>query len=54
MVLPVDEGDKARMLRIIKKADGSYNEEWFDYFSFVPMLKGKNGLTAYRLPLTVL
>jgi len=43
MVLPVDEGDKQRMLRIIKKADGSYNEEWFDYFSFVPMLKGKNG-----------
>ena len=42
MVLPVDEGDKQRMLRIIKKADGSYNEEWFDYFSFVPMLKGKN------------
>ena len=42
MVLPVDEGDKQRMLRIKKKADGSYNEEWFDYFSFVPMLKGKN------------
>ena len=43
MVLPVDEGDKQRMLRITKKADGSYTEEWFDYFSFVPMLKGKNG-----------
>ena len=42
MVLPVDEGDKQRMLRITKKADGSYTEEWFDYFSFVPMLKGKN------------
>jgi protein-L-isoaspartate(D-aspartate) O-methyltransferase len=42
MVLPVDEGDKQRMLRITKKADGSYNEELFDYFSFVPMLKGKN------------
>ncbi len=42
MVLPVDEGDKQRMLRISKKADGSYNEELFDYFSFVPMLKGKN------------
>ena len=42
MVLPVDEGDRQRMLRVIKKADGSYNEEWFDYFSFVPMLKGKN------------
>ena len=43
MVLPVDEGDKQRMLRITKKADGTYNEELFDYFSFVPMLKGKNG-----------
>lgn len=43
MVLPVDEGDKQRMLRITKKADGSYSEEWFDYFSFVPMLTGKNG-----------
>jgi len=43
MVLPVDEGDKQRMLRLAKKADGSFTEEWFDYFSFVPMLKGKNG-----------
>jgi protein-L-isoaspartate(D-aspartate) O-methyltransferase len=43
MVLPVDEGDKQRMLRITKKEDGGYSEEWFDYFSFVPMLKGKNG-----------
>ena len=42
MVLPVDEGDKQRMLRITKKQDGGYTEEWFDYFSFVPMLKGKN------------
>ena len=42
MVLPVNEKDKQRMLRITKKEDGSYNEEWFDYFSFVPMLEGKN------------
>lgn len=42
MVLPVNEGDKQRMLRLTKRADGSYDEEWFDYFSFVPMLKGKN------------
>ena len=42
MVLPVDEGDKQRMLRITKKEDGSYGEEWFERFSFVPMLKGKN------------
>ena len=43
MVLPVDEDGKQRMLRITKKAGGDYDEEWFDYFSFVPMLKGKNG-----------
>lgn len=43
MVLPVNEGDLQRMLRITKKEDGSYTEELFDYFSFVPMLKGKNG-----------
>ena len=43
MVLPVgNKKDKQRMLRITKKEDG-YNEEWFDYFSFVPMLEGKNG-----------
>jgi protein-L-isoaspartate(D-aspartate) O-methyltransferase len=43
MVLPVDEDGKQRMLRITKKTSGDYDEEWFDYFSFVPMLKGKNG-----------
>lgn len=43
MVLPVGEKkDKQRMVRITKKEDG-YNEEWFDYFSFVPMLEGKKG-----------
>ena len=43
MVLPKDEGELQRMLRITKKSDGSYDEELFDYFSFVPMLRGKNG-----------
>jgi protein-L-isoaspartate(D-aspartate) O-methyltransferase len=42
MVLPVDEGEKQRMLRLTKQADGSYTEETFDNFSFVPMLTGKN------------
>lgn len=42
MVIPVDEGDYQRMLRIIKIADGTYEEEKFENFSFVPMLKGKN------------
>lgn len=42
MVLPVNEGTSQRMLRITGKEDGGYSEEWFDYFSFVPMLQGKN------------
>jgi len=42
MVIPVDEGEYQRMLRVIKKADGTYEEEKFENFSFVPMLKGKN------------
>ena len=43
MVIPVNEGDHQRMLRITKRADGSYTEESFSSFSFVPMLGGKNG-----------
>jgi protein-L-isoaspartate(D-aspartate) O-methyltransferase len=42
MVLPVDEDGKQRMMRITKKQDGTYIKELFDYFSFVPMLTGKN------------
>ena len=41
MVLPVDEGECQRMLRITKTEEG-YEEESFENFSFVPMLKGKN------------
>ena len=43
MVIPVDEGQYQRMLRLTKKEDDSYSEEVFENFSFVPMLKGKNG-----------
>ncbi|MBS1626256.1 MAG: protein-L-isoaspartate(D-aspartate) O-methyltransferase [Bacteroidetes bacterium] len=43
MVIPVDEGDVQRMIRIEKLADGTLDEEKFDLFSFVPMLTGKNG-----------
>ena len=43
MVVPVDEGVHQRMIRITKMQDGSFNEESFDYFSFVPMLQGKTG-----------
>ena len=41
MVIPVDEGDLQRMLRITRNEDGSVLEEKFDLFSFVPMLGGK-------------
>lgn len=43
MVLPLDAGGAQRMLRLTKTAEGSFTEEQFDNFSFVPMLKGKNG-----------
>jgi protein-L-isoaspartate(D-aspartate) O-methyltransferase len=41
MILPVDEGETQRMLRITKLANGGTKEEAFDQFSFVPMLAGK-------------
>src|SRR5215213_5870919 len=43
MVLPIDLGPFQQMLRLTKLADGSYSEERFDNFSFVPMLEGKSG-----------
>lgn len=43
MIIPINEGEHQRMLRITKNADGSTSEEAFDNFSFVPMLKGKQG-----------
>lgn len=43
MVIPVDEGPHQRMLRLTKNADGTYEEEAFENFSFVPMLTGRNG-----------
>lgn len=42
MVIPLDEGGVQRMLRLTKKEDGTYTEEAFEKFSFVPMLTGKN------------
>lgn len=41
MVIPVNEGEAQRMMRITKLEDGSLQEEMFDEFSFVPMLQGK-------------
>jgi protein-L-isoaspartate(D-aspartate) O-methyltransferase len=40
MVLPVDHGGIQRMIRITKTNTDAYAHEEFDYFSFVPMLKG--------------
>ncbi|MCX6205252.1 MAG: protein-L-isoaspartate(D-aspartate) O-methyltransferase [Bacteroidetes bacterium] len=42
MVIPLDEGEVQRMLRITKNTDGTLTEESFEAFSFVPMLTGKN------------
>lgn len=41
MVLPLDEGESQRMLRLTKLEDGTIKEETFKQFSFVPMLTGK-------------
>lgn len=43
MVIPVGDGAVQRMLRLTKHADGSYSEEIFANFSFVPMLEGREG-----------
>lgn len=42
MVIPVNEGELQRMLRITKLPGGELQKEEFDQFSFVPMLEGKN------------
>ena len=42
MVIPLDDEGLQKMKRITKNEDGSYEEETFSNFSFVPMLKGKN------------
>ena len=43
MVLPLNEGEIQRMVRIRKGLDDGLVEERFDEFSFVPMLEGKKG-----------
>jgi protein-L-isoaspartate(D-aspartate) O-methyltransferase len=42
MVIPVGGPGVQQMLRLSKSADGSYDEEVFANFSFVPMLQGRN------------
>ena len=41
MVVPVNENEVQRMLRLTKNMDGTVETEKFANFSFVPMLKGK-------------
>lgn len=41
MVLPLGTAPVQRMMRILKLKDDSLHEEFFDKFSFVPMLQGK-------------
>jgi protein-L-isoaspartate(D-aspartate) O-methyltransferase len=43
MVIPIDLGPFQQMLRLTKLENGSYSEERFDNFSFVPMLEGRSG-----------
>lgn len=43
MVIPLNEGEHQRMLRITKNEEGDTTEEAFQNFSFVPMLTGKQG-----------
>jgi len=43
MVIPLNEGEHQRMLRITKNENGTTSEEAFENFSFVPMLTGKRG-----------
>jgi protein-L-isoaspartate(D-aspartate) O-methyltransferase len=42
MVLPLDEEEYQKMVRLTRYEDGSFEEESFSNFSFVPMLKGKS------------
>jgi protein-L-isoaspartate(D-aspartate) O-methyltransferase len=42
MVIPLDMGNLQRMLRLTKMEDGTLEEEAFQNFSFVPMLKGRS------------
>jgi len=42
MVIPVGGPEVQQMLRLTKRSDGTVDEEVFDNFSFVPMIKGRN------------
>lgn len=42
MVIPVGEGAVQKMCRITKQQDNTTSQEFFDTFSFVPMIEGRN------------
>ena len=48
LVIPVDEGENQRMMRLTKQADGTTEEEYFDKFIFVPMLENKQSAADSR------
>lgn len=41
LVIPVDDGEEQTMMRFTKLSDKEFEQEEFDKFRFVPMLKGK-------------
>lgn len=41
LVAPVGKQGTQQMIRVTKQGEGQLKEEYFDYFCFVPMLKGK-------------
>lgn len=41
LVIPVGEGDTQQMIRLTKLMDGSFKQELFDNFRFVPLLQGR-------------
>lgn len=42
LVIPVGDDNSQKMLRITKLSDNDFQEEIFEEFRFVPLLKGKN------------
>jgi len=43
MVIPVSSNEIQRMLRITRTGEAEFDQTFYDIFSFVPMLAGKNG-----------
>ena len=42
MVIPVGDNNMQRMVKVTKKSENKVSKEYFDYFSFVPLV-GKFG-----------